>query len=240
VSPLAERSRARSQLWRLTRNRTHLYRAIVSIKNDDGGRQFVRRSSKIVIDGFERSGNTFAYQAFVDANGAAFHIGHHTHSPAQLRWAARWGIPTILLVRPAAALVLSVTLRWPARRPHEVVEDYLRFHARALELRDHFLVGTFERVTTDYGAVIADVNARFGTGFEPFESTERSRDRVFSAIEARNAHRYGRVTEVAVARPSEARRAATDERGAVLDRPGIRRLLDEAEALRAEIESGGP
>ncbi len=99
ATPLAERSRARSRLWRFSRNRLVLYRLVVNLRNGGGGRRFVRRDSDVVIDGFERSANTFAYFAFMAANPTAHRVGHHTHSPAQFYWAARWGVPALLLLR---------------------------------------------------------------------------------------------------------------------------------------------
>jgi hypothetical protein len=234
-SPLAERSPTRARLWRFTRNRNHLYRLIVTAKNDSGGREFVRRDSKIVIDGFERSGNTFAFLAFLDANPHVASVGHHTHSPAQFHWAHRWRIPTVLLVREPAAVALSVNLRWPARGLGDVLEDYARFHERVLAQRGAFVVARFEDTTTRFGHTLAAVNARFETSFEPYEATPAADERVFAAIEARNQARYGRLTEVAVARPSASRQVATEQRRADLDEPRVHDRLQRARDTYAQV-----
>lgn len=239
VSPLAERSRLRAQLWRFNRNRVLLYRAIVRLRNDGGGRQFVDRSTDIVVDGFERSGNTFAYLAFCDAN-PGLTIGHHTHSPAQFYWAARWHVPAILLVRDPAEVALSVALRWPARSVASVIDDWTSFHRRVQRLRpDHILVAPFEVVVQDFGSIIAELNTRCGTRFTRFDPGVDATDRVYQAIEARNARRYGQVTEVAVARPSVARQDATRAMRSILERPEVQRRLVAAQALRNEL-TGSP
>jgi hypothetical protein len=236
VSPLAERSRLRARLWRFNRNRVLLYRAIVRVRNDGGGRRFVTRDTAVVIDGFERSGNTFAYLAFLDANPAVSSVAHHTHSPAQFYWAGRWSVPSILLVRDPAEVAISVTLRWPARSPATVVEDWIKFHQRIERLPLHDLVvAPFEFVIEDFGSVIEALNDRTGTSFARFDPTDAATARVYQSIETRNAGRYGRITEVAVARPSEARRRVADARRRELDTPTMRSLLDEARSLRARL-----
>jgi len=234
-SPLAERSRTRARLWRFTRNRRHLYRLIVNAKNDAGGREFVGRDCTLVIDGFERSGNTFAYLAFLDANPEVSRIGHHTHSPAQFYWASKWNVPTLLLLREPSSVALSVNLRWPGRTLDDILEDYIGFHERVLAFRADLVVAPFEMVTNTFGRATDAVNARFATAFKAYDADERADQRVFSSIERRNAARYGQLTEVAVARPSVARRAATDLRRNELERPQTRSRLDAARSLHDRL-----
>src|SRR4051794_35640317 len=57
------------------------------------------RTTDIVIEGFPRSGNTFAVVAFRLAQSRAMQVAHHLHIPAQLLWADRVGMPSMVLVR---------------------------------------------------------------------------------------------------------------------------------------------
>lgn len=239
VTSLAERSRFRAQLWRHTRHRPLLYRLIVNVRNDGGGRQFVTRHSAAVVDGFERSGNTYAYLSFMMANPDARCVGHHTHSSAQFLWASRWQIPSILLTREPADVALSVNLRWPARALDEILDDYVRFHERLLDLCDDLVVAPFETVVADFTAIVRALNARFGTAFSDRDPGD-SDDQVFAAIEARNRSRYGQVNEGAVARPSSLRQAALAPRRAELERPSTARALARAREVRGAILATAP
>ena len=48
--------------------------------------------SAIVVDGFPRSGNTFAVCAFMSANPNAAHVARHIHLPVQFALAERYGV----------------------------------------------------------------------------------------------------------------------------------------------------
>src|SRR5215210_9212094 len=76
-------------------------------------RLLVARTTQFVIEGFPRSGNTFAVVAFEQAQRETFRIAHHLHAPAQVMLAARWRIPALVLVRKPTDAVLSWTIREP-------------------------------------------------------------------------------------------------------------------------------
>ncbi len=91
-------------------------------------------------------------------------------------------------------------------------------------------------MTTRFDLAIAALNHRFGTCFSaPDPRGVLDREAVFAAIEARNAARYGRVTEAAVARPSPLRQAVLDRQRAQLELPEVRRNLERARAARAVL-----
>ena len=59
----------------------------------------VDRRTQIVIEGFPRSGNTFAVVAFQQAQRESVRVARHLHMREQVIRAAKWGIPTLLLAR---------------------------------------------------------------------------------------------------------------------------------------------
>src|SRR5215211_6607259 len=78
--------------------------------------RIVTPDTQLVIEGFPRSGNSFARRAFVMAQSDTqikHHIAHHLHVPAQVVRAARWQIPTLVLIRRPKDAVLSLVLRDP-------------------------------------------------------------------------------------------------------------------------------
>ena len=75
-----------------------------------GSSRAVTPDKLVVIEGFPRSGNSFARRAFIMAQDETFdvtRIAHHLHVPAQVIRAARWRIPTLVLIRRPKDAVLS-------------------------------------------------------------------------------------------------------------------------------------
>src|SRR5215212_10677037 len=133
----------------------------------------VDRRTQIVIVGFPRSGNTFAVVAFQQAQRESVRVAHHLHMPAQVIRAAKWGIPTLLLARKPTDAALSLVIRESGVSIQQALKHYISFYEKAAEHRDALVVGFFEEVTRDYGAVLERVNAKFGAGFSSFVPGQR-------------------------------------------------------------------
>src|ERR671917_4320 len=87
----------------------------------------VDRRTQIVIEGIPRSGNTFAVVAFEQAQRESVRIAHHLHMPAQVMRAARWHIPTLVLMRKPADAVLSLAIREPRISIRQAMKHYVSF-----------------------------------------------------------------------------------------------------------------
>jgi hypothetical protein len=142
--------------------------------------------TELVIDGFTRSGVTFALFAFQMAQPRPVPTAHHTHAASHIIEAVRRRVPTVLVVRDPEETVLSTMIREPYVTPSAALRAYRRFHGRLQPHRDRLLVARFESVMSDLGSVIRDLNARFGTAFEPFLHTADNAARVFRLIEDRS------------------------------------------------------
>lgn len=125
----------------------------------------------LVIDGYFRSANTFAVYAFQLSQHKPVRLAHHLHAPAQLIMAARNGIPALLLLREPRGAILSELLYDDVALPDALVA-YARFYTSLFPYLDSFVVGEFAQVTSDFGAVIHRLNARFGTSFGEFRHNE--------------------------------------------------------------------
>lgn len=177
----------------------------------------VDRQTDIVIEGFPRSGNTFAYTAFVMAQPGPVRAAGRVHAPAQLIAAARWGIPGIVLIRHPDEAIPSFLIRHPRTGVRPAMRGWLRFYGPLQPHLGKLVVGTFDRVTKDFGAVIERVNERFGTDFTPFQHTEENVRKIWEAIDRDYRTRVGgegAEFDRIVARPSagreEQRRKATE------------------------------
>ena len=169
--------------------------------------------TQIVIEGFPRTGTSFAVAAFDMAQGGAVKIACHVHAPAQVIEGARRGLPNLVIAREPEPTVISFIIRNPHISFGLALRGYLRFYERLLSYRDRFVVGNFSDVTSDFGEIVRRVNERFGTGFAVFEHTRENVQRCFEAIDGdyRGRVASGEPLERQVARPSEWRDRKKEE-----------------------------
>jgi hypothetical protein len=191
-----------------------------------------RPDTALVIEGFLRSGNTFSVAAFHIANGPTLHVGRHLHGAPHVLRAVRLGLPTVVLVRRPRDAVLSYLVRRSTLTPYDALLEYLDFYRTAWPARNGFVVGLFDRVTSDFGSVLDEVNERFGTSFRRFEHTPENEARAFELVEEMNRRESGGVVlETHVGRPSGERARRKEELRALLDQPRTAVKLREADDL---------
>lgn len=169
--------------------------------------------TEIVIESFPRCASSFAVAAFRLAQEPhASRIAHHTHTPAQVLAATRRRVPTLVLIRSPEDAVLSHVIHTPALTPAVSLRGYVRFHEPLLPHRSGFVVGMFEEVVGDFGAVIERVNHRFGTAFRPFEHRPEHLARLDREIaeDYRSRARSKEDLDRIVPLPSERRREMKD------------------------------
>jgi hypothetical protein len=206
----------------------------------DGLPHVVGSGSEAVLEGYPRSGNTFAVAAFRLAQRRPVQLAHHVHAPAQILEGLRLGLPVVLLIRWPEEAILSVVIRTRIGM-EQALRMYVRFYTRVLPQRNEVVVAPFPTVVTAFGSIIRDMNDRFGTHFREFVHTEENVRRVFDSVEARgrrDATRRGRGHEIGVARPSARRetlKAALRERYARKIKADLRL---EAEALYKAFVEG--
>jgi hypothetical protein len=151
-----------------------------------GPAKVLGRDTELLIEGFTRSGTTFAVVAFQLAQARPVRVARHLHAPAHVIAAARRELPTLVCVRPPEPTVLSQVIREPHVTLSQSLRSFARFYEGILPYRSHLVVATFEQLISDFGACIAALNARFQTDFRLFEHTEHNVRRCFELIEHRS------------------------------------------------------
>ncbi|MCX7620797.1 MAG: hypothetical protein N2037_08160 [Acidimicrobiales bacterium] len=195
--------------------------------------------TEIVIEGFPRSGNTFAFFALKHAAALAGRdivISSHVHTPSAVKAAVRLRYPTLYVIRRPIDTIVSLLIAAPHVPFDAAIDEWLHHHEEILPYHERFVIGTFDDVTTDFGKVTAIVNERFGTDFPLFEPTEENVEAVFAAIDRNHQVLHG-GTENVVPRPSALRKA---EREWLLDQLAADRFatrLADAEALYQQYAS---
>jgi hypothetical protein len=188
VAKLGIRPSARGLRWalrsRLAESRA-LYLPLARMKYRRPGPNAVEAETELVIDGYTRSAVTFAVLAFQLAQDRPVKLAHHLHAPAQLIEAARRGIPALTTIREPDEAVLSAIIREPYVSPKAALVAYSRFYERLFPYRSALVVGDFDEVTSDMGAVTRRLNRRFGTHFREFEHTPENVRTCFTLVEVR-------------------------------------------------------
>ena len=180
-------------LGALLRLKPHLYRLAV------------KRTTNLVIEGFPRSGNTFAVVAFESVQPLPLVIAHHLHAPAQIVYAARHNIPALVLIRKPVDAIVSYLQRDGSISVAGALAEYIQFYNVVQNNLSHVFLAKFEDVIKDYGKVIRELNERFLTNFAQFEHTSENQDAVFQKIEEYS--RQTKTGESGVARPSAIRQS---------------------------------
>jgi hypothetical protein len=163
----------------------------------------------VLIDGYPRSANTFAGDAFLVAQGYSLEaiaehrcplkMGNHMHAPAQFVLAKRYGVPAMLVLREPVGAALSwlvythekdAASAWlhgygGANAAKMVLQDYIEFHKALLPIKDAFVIAPFEEVTTDFGRSIKRLNDKFGTSFRSFDHTKEQEAIIFQIMKSR-------------------------------------------------------
>jgi hypothetical protein len=145
-----------------------VYLAFARHKYPDHNVEVIGPGTELVIDGYTRSATTFAVYAFQLAQERPTRLAHHLHAPAQLIEAARRGLPVLALIREPQGAILSQLIREPDVALRDALVAYSRFYEHLRSYRESFVVGEFKQVTRDFGAVVRQLNVRFGTNFTEF------------------------------------------------------------------------
>ena len=200
--------------------------------------------TRLVVEGFPRSGNTFATFAIQHAQPRPLAIASHAHVPAQVAAAVALRLPTLVVVRDPLDTLTSLLVAAPHVQPAAAWREWVHHHEQVLRLaheRDGVVFATFRQVTGALGEVTDRVNQRFGTTLAPFEAGPEATAAVFASIDAHHGRVHGGTVHV-LPRPVESRRPAADGARALLldQRHRARAVAAEALWLRARHLAGDP
>lgn len=156
---------------------------------------------ELVIEGFPRSANTFAVVAFRQAQGMETPMAHHLHSEAQVLAGVKRELPVMVLIRHPFDAVRSLLIRQPNIGARDAFKRWTNFYEAASKVKEQILIAEFSQVTSNFGAVIDQLNSRFGTTYRPFSHTGENVQLVYREIEKVN-NEFDSGRETHVARPS--------------------------------------
>lgn len=158
-------------------------------------------------------------------------MAHHMHLPAQITLGVKRKLPTLVLIRNPEDAITSLLMKQP-QSVETALDHYISFYETTQDFSENIVLGHFDEVTTDFGAVITKMNERFGTDFSTFDHTEANVAAVYERIESlHRARNNGMILESRIARPSGEKASHKPKIQALLQDPAHEPKLERAKAL---------
>lgn len=131
-------------------------------------------STDLIVEGYPRSGNSFLEALISLTQRKTIAIAHHTHALAHVRWGARHGIPSAVVVRNPIASAASLAMHVPkVFTADDLISEYNCFYEGLSSVREMVCLITFDSLTSNAPQVIRAIDARFSLGLDyQFSHTE--------------------------------------------------------------------
>lgn len=186
-------------------------------------------TTKVVIEAFPRSANTFTVRLFQAANPEIppDQISHHSHSISNVKRAVRWGIPVLVVIRnPVDAIASHMIFLGDTSDTMGglLATQYVDFYEWIEGNHGGVVLLRFEDVTHGgFGSACRLINQRFGTSFQTgFDEVELAR----AAREAIMRGSPNRANDSRIPLPSCSRsEIAADLRSRVAANPAVRQAV---------------
>ncbi len=159
----------------------------------------VSKKTIIVVEGFPRSANTFAFHIFrksllkmnIDSLGK---IGHHIHTTAQIKTALKKKIPILVIIRSPEEAIASYILKRYGTNSVKNIEKiididlyyWIYFYSMIYKLRKHLVISDFGEVISKYDKTIEKINERFDKKFAVIKPTEKISNEILDNIKKLN------------------------------------------------------
>ena len=199
--------------------------------NASSNKHLVHDQTEFVIEGYPRSGNSFAYAAFSHVQPHPVIVSHHTHRASQIITAVRKNLPTLVIIRPPIDAVISFLSFRSYLTPRQCLRSYIDFYRRIEPYRDGFVLVKFEDVISDFGQAILDVNEKFNTSFVAFDHTEENISHSIKLVEEMGEKYLGYHSERKVGRPSKVRSNSKERLKREFKNSELHKLVIESQRL---------
>lgn len=114
----------------------------------------------LVIDGFQRSGNTFLYSLITHYN-PDLNISVHRHSSIFLKRAAVHCIPSILTIRNPLDSISSLLVMDSQLGVRPALESYIQFYSNFKKSDNSFVIAPFVELIVNPDKFISELNTKY-------------------------------------------------------------------------------
>lgn len=193
----------------------------------------VTPATQLLIEGFPRSGNTWAEAVVRHCGDATLKVAHHSHAAAHVMAAAKMDVASLILFRdPDAAVVSYLTLYANAPQAADAYLDYVTFYQKTWPYAGtKALFVSFEDITQRPTDVIKDLNSRFGLSLQERDLTQQvEKDAVVALMDAKALSLTGNAS-ASHAKKSDARKAQEAIARQAIDAPSAANARKAAQDL---------
>lgn len=206
-----------------------------------GGYRIVSSATDLVVEGFPRSGNSFAEAAFRASQNENISLSHHTHAAANILRAVQLGKPCYVLIRHPKDACVSLVIQEPQVQSLRLaLKEYEKFHRAIKPVIGKICLIPFEVATTDFNGSVQRLNDVYGTSFKTLPE-DAGTDEVMSLVDQISRQRETVADGVEPYSPhaSEDTKAARKSLQAKLrseiEKPEFAPLLKRCEAVYGEL-----
>ena len=191
----------------------------------------LRHDTTVVVEGFPRSGNTFAAFALREmlAHTPNSHVASHVHTPSQVRRAVAMRLPVLIVIREPDEAVCSLLVAAPHVRPLTAYREWVHHYGQLLPLSSHFEVAGLADLIDRLPVIVTRLNQRFGCEI-PATWTPEMKFRTQTAMEANHNAIHDGAQNTAPW-PSEHRTVVRDTIRASLGDPALTKIRAQAHQL---------
>jgi hypothetical protein len=191
--------------------RNTLFYPLFKLKKKPQAR-LIERDTQLVIEGLQRSGNTFMVAYFKLTNPEVV-VSSHYHFLSQVSVAVKRKLPVIVLVRNPKDTIPSFMMRDPAVSPKYILKYTKLFFQALQKYKDRVVISDFTETITKPHRVIEKINKKFGTNFNHPVVDEQLQKRIAQLVEEMDkiSRDEEQVDEMMVSRPSEVREKSKKE-----------------------------
>lgn len=144
-------------------------------------RLLVTEATELCIEGYPRSGNSFAFNAFRMWNPDVT-VARHLHLPLQLTRAVKSNIPCIVLIRQPEESISSLSIGLPNVALDELCKSYISFYKSTLVHIENIVVSDFPTTTSFFDKVVANTNSKFDTHFSYAHISTNEEQTIFNTL----------------------------------------------------------
>jgi hypothetical protein len=202
---------------------------------------YLSPETEVLIEGYPRSGNSFAEAAFVFAQRPREVVmAHHAHAAGHVLAALAANIPAVVLFRdPVDAAASFIEETEGGISAGVALKEYVQFHEPLLARQSEILFVSFEDVTNDFPSLIRRLNAKFGTDFSTYEHTDENVAKIRALVDEISLKRTKKQTRYSATVDQagrEARRAELQRlRKDMVDSDSLAAVLRDARAMHQRL-----
>lgn len=148
------------------------------------GNRVVSRRTNLVIEGFPRSGNSYAEAAIRLSQTESLLVAHHCHAAAQIVAAVKWDIPTLVIIREPLDACRSLRMYEPELfGVEDCFREYRIFYEIIEPFRERYVLASFETVTEDFNLIIDTLNKKFEINLSSLPEISTQKAKIFETID---------------------------------------------------------